>query len=142
MGKNERTFIVVKPDGVQRGLVGEIIKRFEQRGYKLIAMKMVHATTEHLLDLKEKPVSSQRVQYMHSGPVVAMVWEGYDVVKTGQTMLGTIHGDFSITEIRNLCHGSDSVESAKSEISHWFKEEELVDWSRAIEKHIHEDSNQ
>lgn len=76
----ERTFIAVKPDGVQRGLVGKIIQRFEERGYKLVALKQVHATKEHLevhyQDLKSKPFFPKLVEYMNSGPVVAMVWEG------------------------------------------------------------------
>ncbi|XP_032304151.1 nucleoside diphosphate kinase isoform X2 [Coturnix japonica] len=106
----ERTFIAIKPDGVQRGLVGEIIKRFEQKGFKLVAMKFVHASEEllkqHYIDLKDRPFYPGLVKYMNSGPVVAMVWEGLNVVKTGRVMLGetnpadskpgTIRGDFCI----------------------------------------------
>ncbi|XP_035749217.1 nucleoside diphosphate kinase isoform X3 [Egretta garzetta] len=107
---SERTFIAIKPDGVQRGLVGEIIKRFEQKGFKLVAMKLVHASEdllrEHYIDLKDRPFYDGLVQYMHSGPVVAMVWEGLNVVKTGRVMLGetnpfdskpgTIRGDLCV----------------------------------------------
>ncbi|XP_075025726.1 nucleoside diphosphate kinase A-like isoform X1 [Calonectris borealis] len=107
---SERTFIAIKPDGVQRGLVGEIIKRFEQKGFKLVAMKLIHASEdllrEHYIDLKDRPFYDGLVQYMHSGPVVAMVWEGLNVIKTGRVMLGetnpfdskpgTIRGDLCI----------------------------------------------
>ncbi|KAF8497066.1 nucleoside diphosphate kinase [Russula emetica] len=127
---NERTYIMIKPDGVQRSLVGTIITRFEQRGFKLIALKLVHATPEHLQkhyeDLKDKPFFPGLIKYMASGPVVAMVWQGLDAVKTGRVMLGatnplvsapgTIRGDFGLAVGRNICHGSDSVENAEKEI--------------------------
>ncbi|KAI0362695.1 nucleoside diphosphate kinase [Trametes cingulata] len=136
MSVSERTYIMVKPDGVQRGLVGNIISRFEQRGFKLVALKLVHATPEHLekhyADLKGKPFFPGLIKYMASGPVVAMVWEGLDAVKTGRAMLGatnplasapgTIRGDFALAVGRNICHGSDSVENAEKEISLWFPE--------------------
>nr|VWO98705.1 MaoC_dehydrat_N domain-containing protein [Ganoderma boninense] len=136
MSVDERTYIMVKPDGVQRGLVGNIIGRFEQRGFKLIALKLVHATPEHLekhyADLKGKGFFPSLIQYMASGPVVAMVWQGLDAVKTGRAMLGTtnplqsspgtIRGDFALAVGRNICHGSDSVESAEKEIGLWFPE--------------------
>ncbi|KAI6075695.1 Nucleoside diphosphate kinase [Aix galericulata] len=145
----ERTFIAIKPDGVQRGLVGEIIKRFEQKGFKLVAMKLIHASEdllrEHYIDLKDRPFYDGLVQYMHSGPVVAMVWEGLNVVKTGRVMLGetnpvdskpgTIRGDLCVQVGRNIIHGSDSVESAETEINLWFTPEELVDYrSSAAER--------
>merc|ERR1712045_544641 len=109
-GTNERTFIMVKPDGVQRGLVGEIIKRFENKGFKLVAMKFMQASEDHLknhyADLSSKPFFGGLVKYMASGPVLAMVWEGTGVVKTGRVMLGetnpkdsrpgTIRGDFCV----------------------------------------------
>merc|ERR1711974_146650 len=91
-GNRERTFIMLKPDAVQRGLVGEIIKRFEQKGFKLVAMKMMHASEEllkeHYADLSSKGFFPGLVKYMNSGPVVPMVWEGLNVVKTGRVMLG------------------------------------------------------
>merc|ERR1712001_693221 len=132
----ERTFIMIKPDGVHRGLVGEIIKRFEQKGFKLVAMKFMQASKEHLeehyADLKKKPFFKGLVEYMASGPVVPMVWEGLGAVKTGRVMLGetnpaaslpgTIRGDYAVQVGRNICHGSDSVESANHEIKLWFKE--------------------
>jgi len=137
MGNNaERTYIMVKPDGVQRGLVGNIIGRFEGRGFKLVALKLVHATREHLEkhyeDLKDKPFFPGLIKYMSAGPVVAMVWEGLDAVKTGRVMLGatnplasapgTIRGDYALAVGRNICHGSDSVENAEKEIKLWFPE--------------------
>ncbi|GMM52577.1 nucleoside diphosphate kinase [Starmerella bacillaris] len=136
----ERSFIMVKPDAVQRGLVGKIIARFESRGYKLVAIKTMKATPEilrqHYSDLVDKPFFPAITEFMTSGPVVPMVWEGKDVVKNGRTMLGatdpsksapgTIRGDFGLDVGRNVCHGSDSVESAEHEIKLWFKEEELV----------------
>jgi len=132
----ERTYIMVKPDGVQRALVGTIISRFEQRGFKLIALKLTHATTEHLEkhyeDLKAKPFFPGLIKYMNAGPVVGMVWEGLDAVNTGRAILGTtnplvsppgtIRGDFALAVGRNICHGSDSVENAEKEIKLWFPE--------------------
>merc|ERR1719418_349484 len=152
-GNRERTFIMLKPDAVQRGLVGEIIKRFEQKGFKLVAMKMMHASVEHLeehyADLKGKGFFPGLIKYMNSGPVVPMVWEGLNVVKTGRVMLGetnpaasapgTIRGDFCIQVGRNICHGSDAVESAKKEIALWFKEEELIKWDPVTLSWVYED---
>ncbi|MFH4976776.1 hypothetical protein AB6A40_003485 [Gnathostoma spinigerum] len=148
----ERTFIAIKPDAVQRGIVGKVIERFEQRGYKLVAMKMVRPSRahleEHYVELKDKPFFPTLIEYMSSGPVVAMVWEGLDVVKQGRAMLGatnplnsapgTIRGDFSIMTGRNIVHGSDSLQSAKREIAHWFKPEEIMEWSCANDKWIYE----
>ncbi|XP_072273305.1 nucleoside diphosphate kinase A1 [Pyxicephalus adspersus] len=148
----ERTFIAVKPDGVQRGLIGEIIRRFEAKGFKLVAMKLQKASKEHLqqhyIDLKDRPFFNGLVEYMGSGPVVAMVWEGLNVVKTGRVMLGetnpadskpgTIRGDFCIQVGRNIIHGSDSVESAKKEIALWFKDEELVEYESCAVNWVYE----
>ncbi|CAO2644843.1 Nucleoside diphosphate kinase B [Lemmus lemmus] len=134
MANLERTFIAIKPDGVQRGLVGEIIKRFEQK--------------QHYIDLKDRPFFPGLVKYMNSGPVVAMVWEGLNVVKTGRMMLGetnpadskpgTIRGDFCIQVGRNIIHGSDSVQSAEKEISLWFKPEELIDYKSCAHDWVYE----
>jgi len=151
MSVQERTYIMIKPDGVQRSLVGKIILRFEERGYKLVALKMVHATTEHLekhyADLKNKPFFPGLIKYMASGPVVAMVWQGLDAVKTGRVMLGTtnplaspigsIRGDYCLAMGRNICHGSDSVESAEHEIKLWFPEG-VVEYSSALESWVFE----
>jgi len=141
----ERTFIAIKPDGVQRGLIGRIVNRFEERGFKLVALKMCAPGRAHMekhyADLSKKPFFRDLVDYMISGPVVCMVWEGLGAVKCGRMMLGetnpqaslpgSIRGDYSIQVGRNICHGSDSVESAKAEIALWFKKEELINWSSA-----------
>nr|AAF60971.1 nuclease diphosphate kinase B [Danio rerio] len=150
--KTERTFIAAKPDGVQRGLMGEIIKRFEQKGFRLVAMKFLQASEDllkqHYIDLKDRPFYPGLVKYMSSGPVLAMVWEGLNVVKTGRVMLGetnpadskpgTIRGDFCIEVGRNIIHGSDSVDSANTEISLWFKPEELVSFKSCAQQWIYE----
>merc|ERR1712110_843626 len=149
----ERTFIMLKPDAVHRGLVGEIIKRFEAKGFKLVAMKMMHASEEllkeHYADLSSKGFFPGLVKYMNSGPVVPMVWEGLNVVKTGRVMLGgtnpkdslpgTIRGDFCIQVGRNIRHGSDAVESAKKEIDLWFKPEELTRYDPVASSWVYED---
>ncbi|CAI9613730.1 unnamed protein product [Staurois parvus] len=121
----ECTFITIKPDGVQRGLIGDIIKRFKQK--------------QHHIDLKDCSFFNGLVEYMGSSPVVAMVWQGMNVVKIDCVMLGetnpvdskpsTIRGDFCIQVERNICHRSDSVESAKKEIALRFKDDELVEYS-------------
>jgi len=148
----ERTFIAVKPDGVQRGLVGEITKRFEQRGYKLVAAKLCRPGQAHLeihySDLSGKPFFAGLVKYMNSGPIFAMVWEGKEAVRMGRMMLGatnptdslpgTIRGDFCIEVGRNICHGSDAVESAKKEIDLWFKPEELISYDSCAKDWVYE----
>ncbi|KAJ1523355.1 hypothetical protein ONE63_001224 [Megalurothrips usitatus] len=148
----ERTFIMVKPDGVQRGLVGKIIKRFEQKGFKLVALKFVWPTEDllkkHYADLSARPFFPGLCKYMSSGPVVPMVWEGLNVVKTGRQILGatdpkdsapgTIRGDLCIQVGRNILHGSDSVESAKKEIDLWFQPDQVVDWKPAATSWIYE----
>merc|ERR1719410_3181542 len=153
MSNTERTFIMIKPDGVQRGIVGDIIKRFEQKGFKLCAMKFMHASEDllkkHYADLSEKKFFPGLIKYMGSGPVVPMVWEGLGVVKTGRVMLGatnpadsapgTIRGDYAVQVGRNICHGSDSVESAEKEIKLWFKDEELTKYDPVAMPWIYED---
>ncbi|CAG2178894.1 unnamed protein product [Oppiella nova] len=148
----ERSFIMIKPDGVQRGLVGDIIKRFEQKGFKLVAIKFLNADEEllkkHYADLSARPFFPSLIQYMQMGPVVPMVWEGLNVVKTGRVMLGetnpadskpgSIRGDFCVQTGRNIIHGSDSVESANKEIALWFNSKELVDWSPNQEPWVYE----
>ncbi|TMW69471.1 hypothetical protein Poli38472_001627 [Pythium oligandrum] len=147
----ERTYIMVKPDGVQRHLVGEIIKRFEAKGFKLVALKLVAPGKDHLekhyADLAGKPFFPGLITYMTSGPVVAMVWEGTNVVAMGRKMLGatkpsdseagTIRGDFCVEVGRNVCHGSDSVESANKEIALWFPEG-LSEWNASDDDWVYE----
>jgi len=148
----ERTFIMVKPDGVQRGLVGEIIDRFETRGgLKLVAMKFMQASVEllkqHYADLSAKPFFKGMVEYMASSPVVPMVWEGLNAAKIGRMLLGetdpqksapgTIRGDFCLDIGRNLVHGSDSPDSAKQEIALWFGSN-LTEWTPATQYYAYE----
>ncbi|XP_015928049.1 nucleoside diphosphate kinase [Parasteatoda tepidariorum] len=152
MALRERTFIMIKPDGVQRNLVGKIISRFEEKGFKLVAMKFMQASQglleNHYADLSSLPFFPGLVQYMQMGPVVPMVWEGDNVVKTGRDIIGatnplmsapgTLRGDLCIQVGRNIIHGSDSVPSAQKEISLWFKDEELVSYKSALESWIYE----
>ena len=152
MVSRERTYIMIKPDGVQRGLIGPIITRFEQKGFKLVAMKLVSPGKAHLeqhyADLSGKGFFAGLIEYMNSGPVCAMVWEGDNAVATGRKMLGatkpfdsapgTIRGDFCIDVGRNIIHGSDSVESANKEINLWFKPEELNNWESHSNKWVYE----
>jgi nucleoside-diphosphate kinase len=150
--QRERTFIMVKPDGVQRGLVGEIINRFEKKGFKLVALKMAQPGKEHFeqhySDLSSKPFFAGLVTYASSGPVVAMVWEGHNAVATGRKMLGatrpddsapgTIRGDLCIDVGRNIIHGSDAVDSANKEIKLWFQDSEVSAWCHHSEKWVYE----
>ncbi len=141
MLQEERTFIAVKPDGVKRGLVGEIIRRFERKGFKLIGIKMLDVTPEmaekHYGEHKGKPFYPRLIEYIQSGPIVAMVWKGYDVIhgaraimgstKPNEAQVGTIRADFALVKEYNVVHGSDSVESAEREIAIYFDEKELCD---------------
>nr|XP_046271455.1 nucleoside diphosphate kinase, mitochondrial [Scatophagus argus] len=141
-GLRERTLIVVKPDGVQRRLVGQIIQRFEQRGFKLVGLQMLQVSedllSQHYCQLRTKPFYPSLLHYMTSGPVVVMVWEGHKVVQTSRMMVGntnpaeaqagTVRGDFSIHVSRNVVHASDSLEGAQREIQLWFQGKELLNW--------------
>ena len=136
----ERTFIMVKPDGVERRLAGEIIRRFETRGMKLIGMKLMRpdrALAEaHYAVHRERPFFGDLVNFVSSGAVVAMVWEASDAIRLARNMIGatkpvealsgTIRGDFTTELQTNLVHGSDAPETAAQEIALWFKPEELV----------------
>lgn len=146
----ERTFLMVKPDGVQRGLIGEIVGRFERKGFQLVAAKLMTATKEiaeaHYAEHREKPFFGELVSFITSGPVFAMVWEGDDAISLCRTMIGktkaieaspgTIRGDFAVHTNMNLIHGSDSPESATREIAIWFSEAELQTYQRAIQPWI------
>ncbi len=148
----ERTFIAIKPDGVQRGLVGEIIQRFESKGFKLVGLKQLQVSRElaeeHYGEHKERPFFSGLVDFITSSPVVAMVWEGKEVVASARKMIGatnplgsdpgTIRGDFGIDIGRNIIHGSDAVETAQREIALWFQDSELATWEPTLEKWIYE----
>ncbi|KAL3512597.1 hypothetical protein ACH5RR_025314 [Cinchona calisaya] len=138
----EQTYIMVKPDGVQRGLVGEIISRFEKKGFKLTGLKLFQCpkelAEEHYKDLQSKPFFPKLIQYITSGPVVCMAWEGVGAVASARKLIGatnplqaepgTIRGDLAVQTGRNVVHGSDSPENGKREIGLWFKEGEICDW--------------
>jgi nucleoside-diphosphate kinase len=148
----EQTLVFVKPDGVQRGLVGEIISRLERRGLRLAAAKFMAVSQElaekHYAIHKGKPFYDGLIKYITSAPVMAMVWEGPNAVAAvRQTMgatrpteaaPGSVRHDFGLEVGRNLTHASDSVENAKGEIELWFKPEELVSWDRAIDEWVFE----
>lgn len=146
----ERTFLMVKPDGVQRNLIGEIVSRFEKKGFQLVGAKLMAIPTElaerHYGEHKERPFFGELVDFITSGPVFAMVWEGENVILTARQMMGstnpkdaapgTIRGDFGITVGKNVIHGSDSPESAVREIGLFFEEKELVEYSKLINQWI------
>jgi nucleoside-diphosphate kinase len=148
----QRTFVAIKPDGVQRGLIGEVISRFERRGLKLVGMKFMQVSKEiaetHYGEHKGKPFYNGLVSYITSAPIVAMVWEGKDAAAVARATIGatnpaaagagTIRGDFAIEIGRNIVHGSDSPESGKREVGIFFKDSELAGWDRTVEKWISE----
>lgn len=148
----EKTLILIKPDGVQRGLVGAIIDRFERRGLKLIGTKFMQMSPElagkHYEVHRDRPFYKGLVEYITSGPIVAMVWEGKDAVAAARSTMGvtnptaaapgTIRGDFALEIGRNLVHGSDSPENAIKEVNLFFTEAELVPWQRNADPWIRE----
>ncbi|OII72017.1 nucleoside-diphosphate kinase [Cryptosporidium ubiquitum] len=147
----EQTYLMIKPDGIQRKVVGEIISRFEKRGYRIAAMKLTTATPaileEHYAEHKGKPFLPGLIEKM-TGPVLCMVFEGVDVIAQARKMMGstrpgeaapgTIRADFCQQAGRNLIHGSDSAESAKREISLWFKPEEIQSYNVVLSDYIFE----
>lgn len=144
----EKTFLMVKPDAVQRNLIGEIVSRLEQKGFKLVAAKLMTISEEkakqHYQEHTEKPFFNDLVSFITSGPVFAMVWEGSHVIETARRMMGktnpqeaevgTIRGDFGMVTHRNIIHGSDSPESADREIKLFFNEEEIVQYNKNIDQ--------
>ena len=146
----ERTFIMVKPDGVQRNLIGEIVTRFEKKGFQLVGAKLMSVSQElaeeHYGEHKERPFFGELVGFITSSPVFGMVWEGDNVIATARNMMGktnpadaapgTIRGDFGISVGMNIIHGSDSVESAQREINLWFNEGELSSYEKSVNKWI------
>ncbi|RLI80738.1 nucleoside-diphosphate kinase [Archaeoglobales archaeon] len=148
----ERTFVMVKPDGVERGVIGEVISRLERKGLKIVAMKMLKIkdslAKEHYAEHREKPFFNALLAYITSGPVVAMVVEGKNAIKVVRTLVGatnpieadpgTIRGDFGMDLGRNIIHASDSEESAKREISLFFNPDEILSYERAIDRWIYE----
>lgn len=148
----EKTLVLVKPDGVQRGLVGEVISRLERRGLRLIAARFMQVSTElaetHYAIHKGKSFYPGLIEYITSAPVMAMVWEGPSAVAAvRQTMgstrpteaaPGTLRHDFALQVGRNLTHASDSAENGEKEVALWFKPEELVAWTRETDRWIFE----
>jgi nucleoside-diphosphate kinase len=148
----ERTFIMVKPDGVQRGLVGKIVQRIEEKGFKIVAMKMatmpVEKASAHYAEHKAKPFFKDLVGFITSGPSVQMVVEGMGAVasmrkmngatKPSEAAPGTVRGDFGLDMGRNVIHGSDSLESAAREIAIHFGESEIVNYQRIDEAWLYE----
>lgn len=142
MASNERTLVLVKPDGVQRGLVGEIVGRIERRGLQLVGLKMLRVTDElasrHYAEHREKPFFGALVGFITSSPVVAMVWQGPNAVQLVRTMMGptnpaaappgTIRGDFAVEIGMNIIHGSDSPARGEEEVRIFFDDAELVEW--------------
>lgn len=147
----EKTFLMVKPDGVQRNLIGEIVKRFETKGYKLAGAKLMQVSNQlaetHYSEHKDRPFFGELVDFITSGPVFAMVWEGENVITTARKMMGktnpleadpsTIRGDFGISVGKNIIHGSDSAESAEREISLFFSENEIVSYEKLANNWIY-----
>ncbi len=151
----EQTFVMVKPDGVQRNLVGRIIHKFEQKGYKLTALKLLQPSgeqaEEHYKEHKGKPFYRGLVAYIMSGPVVAMVWEGKDVVRGVRSLIGatnpaealpgTIRGDYGLDIGRNIVHGADSEDNARREISIYFRKEEICKYNKGEEDWVYEEKS-
>jgi nucleoside-diphosphate kinase len=148
----ERTLVLVKPDGVQRGLVGEIIGRLERRGLKLIGLKMMRINRElasrHYAEHQGKPFYDGLLGFITSGPVVAMIWEGREAVTVVRSVMGstdplkaspgTIRGDLALDLGMNLIHGSDSAARAQSEMALFFSDAELHDYERTADRWIRE----
>lgn len=148
----QQTLVIVKPDGVQRGLVGTILARFEERGLKIIALKMMQVKRDlaekHYAVHKGKFFYEGLVSYISASPVVAMVLEGHEAIGVVRAMVGstrpweaapgTIRGDFALMGLRNLIHASDAPETAQSEIALWFKPEELCAYPREVDRWVNE----
>lgn len=148
----ERTLIIAKPDAVQRGLVGEIIRRLERKGLKLIGIKMMRVDSmmlkQHYAHLVDKPFYKDIENFMQSSPLVVMAWEGYECTNSVRIIVGatnpreagagTIRGDFSIGTGRNLVHASDSAENGKKEVERFFKPDELFDYDKSEYLHVYE----
>ncbi|CEH30015.1 nucleoside diphosphate kinase [Aneurinibacillus migulanus] len=146
----QRTFIMAKPDAVQRNLIGDIMQRFERKGFHLIGAKLMNVprelAEEHYAEHKEKPFFGELVDFITSGAVFAMVWEGENVIATARNMMGktnpaeaapgTIRGDFGISMGMNIIHGSDAPETAEREIALWFNDNELHVYEKTINKWI------
>lgn len=146
----EKTFLMVKPDGVQRGLIGEIVKRFEQKGFQLIAAKLIIVSKDqaafHYEEHKEKSFYQELIDFITSGPSFAMVWQGDQIISLSRILIGktntldaipgTIRGDYAIHTGMNIIHGSDSLASAEREIGNFFSSQELLSYPLTLQKWI------
>lgn len=146
----EQTFLMVKPDGVQRNLIGEVVSRFEMKGFTLVGAKVMQISPElaetHYGEHKERPFFKELVDFITSGPVFAMVWEGDGAILEARKMMGktnpqeadpgTIRGDYGVNMSKNIIHGSDSEESAKREISLFFEEKEVESYNKTVNKWV------
>ena len=144
--ENEKTLILLKPDALQRGLIGRITSRIEERGLQIVGMKMISLDeakcSEHYAHLKDKPFYPKLVEFMASAPVVAMAVSGVDAVKVVRDMCGptnarnapagTIRGDLSLSTQYNVIHASDSVEASQKEVERFFEKNELFEWERIM----------
>src|SRR5690625_979006 len=147
----KKTFLMVKQDGVQRHIIGEIVHKFEKKGFKLVAAKLMNIPNElaqeHYGEHADKPFYDELVDFITSGPVFAMVWEGEEVIKTARQMMGatnpleadpgTIRGDYGVTVGKNIIHGSDSEESAAREINLFFDEKEILSYDLQSETWVY-----
>ena len=147
----QRTVVLLKPDTLQRGLVGEIIHRFERKGLKLVSLKMMAASDalleEHYAHHKDKPFFAGLKKFMSSSPIICMLWEGIDAVSVARKMagatnsrdaeLGSVRGDFSMSTSANVIHVSDSAESAKEEEARFFEKDEIFDWKLQIDPYLY-----
>ena len=146
----QRTVVLLKPDALQRGLVGEIIHRFERKGLKLVGLKMCEVSEalleEHYAHHKDKPFFKSLKKFMGSSPIVCMLWEGLDAVKVVRAMtgatngreaeLGSIRGDFSMSTSANIIHVADSEKSAKLEELRFFEKDEIFGWERMVAPYL------
>jgi nucleoside-diphosphate kinase len=152
-GVKEKSLVLIKPDGIQRGLVGQIIERFERKGLKIVGTKMMRldeaVLREHYAHLVDKPFFKGLSAFMSSSPVIAMCLEGLEVVATVRTICGitksrlaaagTIRGDFAMSGACNVLHASDSVENAKAEVSRFFKPDDLFEYDKSEYMHVYAD---
>ena len=148
---NEKTLVLIKPDGIQRGLIGEVFRRFERKGLKVVGIKMMSldeaVLREHYAHISEKPFFPGVSKFMQSSPVVAICLEGLEVVaavrkivgitKAREAEAGSIRGDFAMSVACNVVHASDSVETAKKEVPRFFKEDELFSYAKSEFEHVY-----
>jgi len=152
-GVKERTLVLVKPDAIQRGLIGKILERFERKGLKMVGCKMMSLDEallrEHYAHIAEKPFFKGLAKFMQSTPIIAMCWEGLEVVdavrklcgitKARSAEAGSIRGDFAMSVACNVVHASDTVENAVNEVRRFFRDEELYSYDKSEYMHVYAD---